>query len=174
MAGEYTTVFDLGQQAMPLLPLGLLALLAVFIAGLLFAAKRRIGRGLALTLCGSYLSYAAAVGFGYWSIWQQQAVARNPAAVVVEIGRIQEPQVRGEGSGLYLDVHQRFTVNDEAFDYAHRSIRVIDFLFPNVEPVPLPLVHKAHVRVTYRGEGADRQVLKFEIATADLAQSQAE
>lgn len=177
MTGDYTTILDLGEQAVPLLPLALVAVLALLVAGLLFAAKRLTGRlppSVALTLWGAFLFHAGVVGFGYWSLWRQQAAARDPAAVVVEIGRIAAPQIRGESGGVYLDLRQRFTVNGETFDYAHRRIRGVGFLFPNVETIPLPLIQQAHVRVTYRGKGEDRQVLKFEIATADLADAQAQ
>lgn len=177
MTGDYTTILDLGQQPIPLTPLGLLIFLALLVTGLLYAARRLAGRiapGLALTLWAAYLFHAGAVGLGYWSLWRQQAAARDPAAVVIEIGRIAAPQVHGENGGVYRDTHQRFTVNGETFDYTHRSVRGVGFLFPNVEPVPLPLIHAAHVRVTYRGKGEDRQVLKFEIATADLTDAQAQ
>ena len=39
---------------------------------------------------------------------------------------------------------------------------------PQIDLVALPLFKKAQVRVTYLGEGQDRRLLRFEIATSAL------
>ena len=47
-------------------------------------------------------------------------------------------------------------------------MRFGDFLVPQADLVALPLFQRAQVRVTYFGEGEDRRLLRFEIATSVL------
>jgi hypothetical protein len=54
------------------------------------------------------------------------------------------------------------------FVYNHRALRYLDFLVPQPDLVALPLFQRAQVRVTYFGEGEDRRLLRFEIATSVL------
>ena len=171
MNSEYTTVFDAGQQAIPLLPLLALALLPLLVLAVLYGARAMLGyapQGLKLTLWGLYAFHALAVAFGYGSLWQERVAARDAPDAIVETGRLLDSQGRGSISGIFVDATQRFTVNGVTLVYKHRDLLAIGFLFPNFEVVALPLIHKAHVRITYRGEGDDRQLLRFEIASAHL------
>lgn len=171
MSNDYTLVFDAGQQELPLLPLAALALLLLIVLVFLVVLRTMRGhvpQGMKQTIWGIYLFHLAAVVYGYGALWHQRDLARDPTGAVTEIGRIAEPQGRGHTSGLFLDAVQRFTVNDQPVVYRNRSLRALGFLYPHFDPVPLPLIHKAHVRVTYRGEGDERELVRFEIAAADL------
>jgi hypothetical protein len=168
---DYTLVFDAGQQDLPLLPLAALALLLLLVLLLLAATRTRRGyvpQGWKLTLWGVYMFHVVAVFYGYGALWHQRDLARDPTGAVTEIGRIAEPQGRGNTSGIFLDAVQRFSVNDQAVVYRNRSLRALGFLYPHFDPVPLPLINKAHVRVTYRGQGDERELVRFEIAATDL------
>ena len=59
-------------------------------------------------------------------------------------------------------------MNGVEFQYSHRSLRYFDFLVPQADLVPLPLFRSAQVRVTYLGDGENRQLLRFEIAPSAL------
>ncbi len=171
MKSEYTTVLDAGTPAFPAVPLIVVLAMPVLLLAFGYVAKSRSWRssGLArLMLWGVYLSYLPMVAFHYWSLLSDQSTVRNATLVSVEAGRLDWPTVRATENGLFLDVNQGFTVNGVEFQYRHHALRYFDFLLPSAKLVALPLQTNAQVRITYRGEGDDRELLRFEIATRDF------
>ncbi|HET6620174.1 MAG TPA: hypothetical protein VFG64_09550 [Dongiaceae bacterium] len=171
MKSEYTTVLDAGTAALPALPLILMLATPVLILACTHVAKARswhVSRPLKISLWACYIAYAPAVLFQYWSLWQDQNSAQNATSMSVEAGRLDAPAVYRAPDGLFVEISQDFAVNGVAFQYTHRTLRVLSFLLPQSELVALPLRDHAHVRVTYRGDGGDRRLLRFEIATSDL------
>jgi len=171
MKSEYTTVLDAGTSALPALPLILMLATPVLILACIQVAKARswhVSRPLKISLWAGYLAYAPAVLFQYWSLWHDQSAAQNATSIAVEAGRLDAPAVYQAPDGLFLETSQDFAVNGVPFQYTHRALRFLAFLLPQAELVALPLLDHAHVRVTYRSEGEQRQLLRFEIATRDL------
>jgi hypothetical protein len=171
MASEYTTVLDTGSGSLPALPLILMLAAPVLLLACLYVAKARnwrVSRPIKLALWAAYAGYAPVIMFQYWSLWDTQQMARNATAMSVEAGRLDWSSVRQAPEGIFVDTSQRFAVNGVEFQYSHRSLRYFDFLVPQADLVSLPLFQRAQVRVTYLGEGADRRLLRFEIATSAL------
>ena len=173
MESKYTTVLDAAVPQFP--PVPLIVVLAVPVLLLAFAhvAKARNWRSsrgpLKPFLWVAYLSYAPTVLYQYWTLWNSQTLAQNATQVSVEAGRIDGPVVDQTPDGLFVETNQRFAVNGVDFEYRHQSLRYLDFLLPQANLVTLPQVQHAQVRVTYRCEGEERQLLRVEIATRDLA-----
>ena len=171
MASEYTTVLDTGSGSLPALPLILMLAAPVLMLACLYVARARnwqVSHPIKLALWGAYASYVPVVVFQYWSVWDMQETARNATAMSVEAGRLDWSTVRQHPDGIFVDTDQRFAVNGVEFNYSHRALRVLDFIVPQADLVALPLFQRAQVRVTYLGEGEDRQLLRFEIATSVL------
>ncbi len=171
MASDYTTVLDTGSGSLPALPLILMLAAPVLMLACLYVAKARnwhVSRPIKLALWAAYAAYVPVVTFQYWSLWDTQQMARNATAMSVEAGRLDWSSVRQAPEGIFVDTSQRFAVNGVEFQYSHRSLRYFDFLVPQADLVSLPLFQRAQVRVTYLGEGEDRQLLRFEIATSAL------
>jgi hypothetical protein len=171
MASEYTTVLDTGSGSLPVLPLILMLAAPVLMLACLYVARARewhISHPIKLALWAAYASYVPVVTFQYWSLWDAQQTARNATAMSVEAGRLDWSAVRQAPDGIFVDTNQRFAVNGVEFLYAHRALRFADFLVPQANLVALPLFQRAQVRVTYFGEGEDRRLLRFEIATSVL------
>jgi hypothetical protein len=171
MASGYTTVLDTGSGSLPALPLILMLAAPVLMLACLYVAKARtwhVSRPIKLALWGAYAAYVPVVMFQYWSLWDTQQSARNATAMSIEAGQLDWSTVRQAPEGIFVDTDQRFAVNGVEFQYSHRTLRYLDFLVPQADLVTLPQVQHAQVRVTYRGEGEDRQLLRLEIATSDL------
>jgi hypothetical protein len=171
MASEYTTVLDTGSGSLPALPLILMLATPVLMMACLYVAKARnwhVSRPIKLALWGAYVAYVPVVTVQYWSLWDTLQTARNATAMSVEAGRLDWSTVRQAPEGIFVDTKQRFAVNGVEFLYAHRALRFADFLVPQADLVSLPLFQRAQVRVTYFGEGDDRRLLRFEIATSVL------
>jgi hypothetical protein len=171
MKSEYTTVLDAGTPAFPVVPLVVVLAMPVLLLAFGYVARQRSWRSaglVRLALWGVYLSYVPMVTLHYWSLLNDQSTARNATLVSVEAGRLDWPTVRATPDGLFLDVNQGFTVNGVEFQYRHHALRYLDFLLPGPKLVTLPLEAHVQVRITYRGDGGDRQLLRFEIATRDL------
>ena len=171
MKSEYTTVLDAGTSALPALPLILMLATPVLILACTHVARARnwhISRPLKISLWVGYIAYAPAVLFQYGGLWHAQNSAQNAASISIEAGRLDAPVVYQAPDGLFVETSQDFAVNGVAFQYTHRALRFLTFLLPQAELVALPLYDHAHVRITYRGDGDDRQLLRFEIATRDL------
>jgi len=148
--------------------------LAVPVLLLAFAhvAKARNWRSstgpLKLFLWVVYLSYAPIVLYQYWTLWSDQTAAHEATRISVEAGRLDRAIIDQTPDGLFVETSQRFKVNGVDFQYRHQSLRYLDFLLPQADLVPLPLTDHPQVRITYRGEGDERQLLRFEVATRDL------
>lgn len=171
MASEYTTVLDTGSGSLPTLPLILMLAAPILMLACLYVAKARewrVSRPIRLALWGAYAAYVPIVSFQYWSLWDTQQMARNATAMSIEAGRLDWSAVRQAPDGIFVDTNQRFAVNGVEFLYSHRALRFGDFLVPQADLVALPLFQRAQVRVTYLGEGEDRRLLRFEIATSVL------
>jgi len=171
MASEYTTVMDAGSGSLPALPLILMLAAPVLMLACLYVAKARnwhVSRPIKLALWAAYTAYVPVIMFQYWGLWDNQQMARNATAMSVEAGRLDWSSVRQAPEGIFVDTSQRFAVNGVEFRYSHRALRYFDFLVPQADLVSLPLFQRAQVRVTYLGEGEDRRLLRFEIATSVL------
>lgn len=171
MASDYTTVLDAGSGSLPALPLILMLAAPVLMLACLYVAKGRkwpVSRSIKLALWGAYAAYVPVVMFQYWTLWDTQQTARNATAMSVEAGRLDWSAVGQAPDGIFVDTSQRFAVNGVEFTYRHRSLRFLRFIVPQADLVALPLFKRAPVRVTYLGEGEDRRLLRFEIATSVL------
>ncbi len=170
MESNYTTVLDAGTPTLPVLPLLLMLAAPILMLACIHVAqarKWRISQPIKWALWGAYAFYAPIVISQYWSLWGGQISARNATAMSVEAGTLDWAAVRQEPAGLFIETKQRFAVNGVDFEYRHQSLRYLDFLLPQPDLVTLPLADHAQVRVTYRDEGAERELLRFEIATRD-------
>jgi hypothetical protein len=171
MKSEYMTVMDAGAPLFPAIPLIVVLAMPVLILAFAHVGRARDWHSsgpVKLLLWGIYLSYLPMVAFHYWTLWNEQSTARNATRMSVEAGPIDWPHVNQTPDGLFVDTNQGFTVNGVEFLYQHHRLRYFDFLLPSPQLVALPLRMHAHVRITYRGDGDDRQLLKFEIATRDM------
>jgi hypothetical protein len=171
MASEYTTVMDAGSGSLPALPLILMLAAPVLMLACLYVANARkwhVSSPIKGALWAAYAVYAPVVLFQYWSLWDAQQMARNATVVSVEAGRLDWSSVRQAPEGIFVKTDQQFAVNGVEFQYNHRSLRYLDFLLPQADLVALPLFQRAEVRIVYCGEGDDRRLLKFEIATSAL------
>jgi hypothetical protein len=169
MNSEYTTVLDAGAIQLPAGPLAIVLSLPVLLLAFAYAAKAgrwRLGtRPLQLVLWAAYLSYAPMTLFQYWNLWASRAEAREAVQMSVEAGPIAAAVTDEHRDGLFLETKQRFAVNGVDFEYRHLSLGFLDFLMPQSDLVALPLDRDAQVRVTYRHDGEQKQLLRFEIAT---------
>jgi hypothetical protein len=171
MASEYTTVMDAGSGSLPALPLVLMLAAPVLMLACLYVAKARkwpVSSPIKGALWAAYAVYVPVVMFQYWSLWDAQQMARNATAMSVEAGRLDWSTVGQAPDGLFVDTSQRFAVNGVEFTYRHRALPYLKYVVPQENLVSLPLFQRAQVRVTYFGEGADRRLLRFEIATGAL------
>ena len=171
MKSEYTTVLDAGTATLPALPLILMLATPVLILACTHVARARnwhISRPLKISLWVAYIAYAPVVLFQYWGLWRDQSSAQNATSMSVEAGRLDAPAVYRAPDGLFVEISQDFAVNGVPFQYTHRALRALGFLLPQAELITLPLRDHARVRVTYRGDGEQRQLLRLEIATGDL------
>lgn len=172
MKSEYTTVLDAGTPAFPPEPLIVVLAVPVLILAFAHVARARNWRSstgpLKLFLWVVYLSYAPMVLYQYWALWSSQTSARDANKVSVEAGRLDLRAADQTPDGLFVETNQRFAVNGVDFQFRHQRLKYLDFLLPQADLVVLPLFHHAHVRITYRGEGEERQLLRFEIATRDM------
>lgn len=170
MESNYTTVLDAGTPTLPVLPLLLMLAAPILMLACIHVAqarKWRISRPIKWALWGAYGFYAPIVIAQYGTLWGGQISARNATAMSVEAGRLDWAAVRQEPAGLFIETKQRFAVNGVDFEYRHQSLRYLDFLLPQPNLITLPLADHAQVRITYRDEGDERELLRFEIATSD-------
>ncbi|MEZ5833344.1 MAG: hypothetical protein R3D05_19390 [Dongiaceae bacterium] len=172
MESKYTTVLDAGAASLPPEPLIIVLAIPVLLLAFAHVANGRSWRSakgpLQLALWAAYLSYAPLVLYQYWDLWQNRTAARDATRFSIAAGPVDAAAVDQTPDGLFVETSQRFAVSGVNFDYRHQSLRYLDFLLPQADLVTLPLARHAEVRVTYRGEGAERQLLKFEIATRFL------
>jgi hypothetical protein len=171
MKSEYTTVLDAGAIQLPAGPLVIVLSVPVLLLAFAYAAKARRWRSgsrrFHFILWAAYLSYAPMTLLQYWSLWTSRAEAREAVQMSVEAGPIDAAVTDKQGDALFLETKQRFAVNGVDFEYRHLSLRYLDFLLPQSDLVALPLDRDAQVRVTYRHDGGQKQLLRFEIATSD-------
>jgi hypothetical protein len=173
MQSEYTTVLDAGAAQLSPGPLVMVLAIPVLLLAFAHVAKAhkwRSSRGpLQLVLWLLYLSYAPMVLFQYWTTWHNRTEAREATRMSIEAGPVDAASIDQWPDGLFLETSQRFAVNGVAFEYHHQSLRYLDFLLPQTDLVMLPLVDDARVRITYRQEDGQKQLLRLEIATSDLS-----
>jgi hypothetical protein len=114
--------------------------------------------------------YAFFVVAGYWQTWQGADDALLDARVVE--GKLADGERFQKKTGRRTwTSYQRFTVNGVEFEERDASRSIVDSLLPWVSVPTLPLIDDARVRIIYRDDGRDRDLLKFEIARADLDRS---
>jgi hypothetical protein len=173
MESKYTTVLDAGAAQLPPVPLAVVLAVPVLLLAFAYVAKARRWRSstgpLQLFLWVVYLSYAPMVLYQYWTLWHSRTEAQDATRISVAAGPVKATAIEQRPDGLFVETKQRFAVNGVDFEYRHQSLRYLDFLLPQADLVTLPLERPAQVRITYRGDGAERQLLRFEIATSDLA-----
>jgi hypothetical protein len=171
MTSEYKTVLDAGTASIPPEPLIVVLAIPVLLLAFAHVARARAWRSsrgrLQIGLWLVYLSYAPMVLYQYWTLWYSRTAAREATRMSIEAGPVATAATDLEPDGLFLETKQRFAVNGVDFEYRHLSLGYLDFLLPQAELVALPLEKHAQVRVTYRDDGAQRQLLRLEIATSD-------
>ena len=171
MTSEYRTVLDAGTTSIPAEPLIVVLAIPVLLLAFAHVAKARAWRSsrgkLQITLWLIYLSYAPMVLYQYWTLWYSRTTARDATRMSIEAGPVDTAATDRKRDGLFLETKQRFAVNGVDFEYRHLSLRYLDFLLPQADLISLPLREHAQVRVTYRDNGTQRQLLRFEIATSD-------
>ena len=167
MKPSYTTVLDAGDVQLPPVPLAAVLAIPVLLVAFAYVAKMRrwrwFRRPAQLTLWALYLSYAPMVLFQYWSLWHGRTEARDAMQMSVEAGRVQDAAIDRNPNGLFVETTQRFAVNGVDFEYRHEELRYLDFLLPQTDLINLPLAEDAEVRVTYRRDHEQLQLLRFEI-----------
>lgn len=166
MNGDYQIVYDAGQRVFELQPVFAVLVGPIIVVAIIAFGKWRRGHmpgRLKLYLWGTYLLYTALVIYGYWSMWQDQSTALDPRGIQVVEGRLTDGWVRQKSRSQTTDIYQHFTVGGVEFLHKNRRRKIFDSLFPRPKIPPLPLHEGTQVRVTYRGEGPDRKLLKFEI-----------
>lgn len=168
MKPDYTTVLDAGAAQLPPGPLIIVLAIPVLLLAFAHVARSRQWRSsggpLQVALWVVYLSYAPMVVYQYWTLWHSKAAARDAMQMSIEAGPVDAAAIDRRPDGLFVEINQRFAVNGIDFEYRHQSLRYLDFLLPQTELVTLPLEQHAQVRITYRGEGGQKQLLRFEIA----------
>ena len=168
MTSQYKTVLDAGNASIPLGPLVVVLAIPVLLLAFAHVARARAWRSSRGKLQGAlwllYLSYAPMVLYQYWTLWHGRAEARAATRMSIEAGPLDTAATDREPEGLFLETKQRFAVNGVDFEYRHVSLRYLDFLLPQADLVTLPLAEDAQVRVTYRDDGTDKQLLRFEVA----------
>ena len=171
MTSEYMTVLDAAAPHYPAVPLIVVLAFPVLVLAFAHVAKARrwqtATRPLKLFLWLVYLTYAPTVLYQYWALWSGQSAARGATQVSVTAGPVDKAAVAEIPEGLFVATNQNFAVNGVDFQYRHETLRYLDFLLPHPELVSLPLFDRALVRVIYRGDGPDRQLLRFEVATPE-------
>lgn len=169
MESDYTTVLDAGAAELPPGPLIIVLAIPVLLLAFAHVAKARRWRSsggpFQLVLWALYLSYAPMVLYQYWTLWHSRTAARDAMRMSIEAGRVDTAVIDQKPDGLFVETNQRFAVNGVAFEYRHLSLRYLDFLLPQADLVSLPLEQHAQVRITYRHDGQQKQLLRFEIAT---------
>ena len=173
MESEYTTVLDAGTTRLPPEPLVIVLAVPVLLLAFAYAArtgKWRSAKGpFQLLLWVTYLSYAPTVLYEYWTMWQSRTTAQEATRFSVAAGPVVAGSVDQTPDGLFVETNQRFAVNGVNFEYRHQSLRYLDFLLPRADLVTLPLERHAQVRVVYRDQGDERQLLRFEVATSSAS-----
>jgi hypothetical protein len=168
MKPSYTTVLDAGDVQLPSVPLAAVLAIPVLLVAFAHVAKahkwRWFRRPAQLTLWALYLSYAPMVLYQYWGLWHGRSVARDALQMSIEAGHVQEATIDRKPNGLFVETTQRFEVNGVDFEYRHQELRYLDFLMPQAALINLPLAENAEVRVTYRRDDEQMQLLRFEIA----------
>lgn len=162
---DYTTVLNTGATELPLLPLILVLTLPIVIFAVTWMTRAQAMQGaVRIGLWSVYALYASMTAYQYWTQWNDRAAARQPDGTFVVAGVLDAPTVRQTQDGIFIDIHQRFAVKDVEIDYRRHMLRFAGFLLPQPELVALPLKYHAHVRITYREDGQERQLVKFEMA----------
>jgi hypothetical protein len=168
MKPSYTTVLDAGDVQLPSVPLAAVLAVPVLLVAVAYVAKARkwrlFGRPAQLAVWVLYLSYAPMVLYQYWGLWHGRSVARDAMQMSIEAGHLQDATIDRKPNGLFLQTTQRFEVNGVDFEYRHQELRYLDFLMPQAALINLPLAENAEVRVTYRRDDEQLQLLRFEIA----------
>ncbi len=169
---DYQTVYDASVRVFQTEPAVVILLGPIFIFVCLYLGKLRRGhvpRSAKLYMWGAYLFYSVVAAGSYYQMWQDQSAAQDSANMTVVEGRLANAWVRRKEHSKSTDIYQHFTVRGIEFLQHNRQRNFLDFLIPRAKTPALPLIEGAQVRITYRGEGQDRTILKFEIAAADLA-----
>jgi len=172
MSGEFQIIYDASAPGFKFAPLLVVCALAVvFTACFRFveAVVGEVSRKIKVITWGGLMLYALLVSAGYWAAWQQRNDALNATDARIVDGNLTDGWRRTTLHRRSTTTYQHFTVNGVEFVERDLAKSLEDFLFPLVNLPPLPLIENAHVRVTYRGDGEHRTILKFEIAAADLA-----
>src|SRR5882724_9313797 len=89
MKSEYTTVLDAGTPMFPAVPLIVVLAMPVLILAFVHVARARdwrSSRPVKLVLWALYASYLPMVGLHYWTLWNEQSIARNATQMSVEAG----------------------------------------------------------------------------------------
>jgi hypothetical protein len=173
MNGEYQVVYDAAAPAFKVMPALVALLIPIVFVGCFYFVESAVGnvsRRLKWSVWTGYAVYALLVVVGYWQIWRGADQALLDARVVE--GKLADGETFQKKTGrTSWTSYQRFRVDGVAFEERDASRSIVDSLLPWVSVPSLPLIEGAHVRITYRENGHGRDLLKFEIAAADLDRS---
>ena len=169
---EYQVIYDVRVQAYQLGPLLVVLGFPIFILFCLAIARWRrrfVPTRTKVFMWGAYLFYAALVGHSYWDLVARQSAASDLAKFETVEGRLRDGWAKTKSDSKTMTLYQHFTVQGVEFLQENRRRRFTDFMIPRRHIPVFPLIEGARVRITYRGEGANREILRFEIAERDLA-----
>jgi hypothetical protein len=171
----YEIVFDAGARVFELRPILMLIGMPVFIVLVLVIGKWQRGSvpgGAKTAMWGAYALYLGVVSLSYFGIWREQSEAADRTDARVVEGRVADSWMRTKARHKITDIYQHFTVKGIEFLQTDRERNFMDFLFPHRLFIRLPIDEGARVRITYRGRGSERTILRFEIAAEDMPEGQ--
>jgi hypothetical protein len=171
MSDEYQLIYDARLQAYQFSPILIVLFSPIFIFVCLTIGKWRMGSvpmRTKLFMWGAYAFYAVVVCHAYWDLIQHQAEISKLANVEVVEGPLTDGWAKTKSQSKTLTLYQHFQVRGVEFLHENRRRGFTDFMMPRREIPIFPLVDGAHVRITYHGEGTEREIIRFEIAANDL------
>lgn len=171
MSGEYQLIYDARVQAYQLAPILVVLAGPIFVALCLAVGKWRRGfipMRTKLFMWGAYAFYAVVVCGNYWDLFEHQSEISKLANVEVVEGRLTDGWAKTKSHSKTVSIYQHFKVRGIEFLHENRRRGFTDFMMPRREIPIFPLIDGAQVRITYHGEGPEREIIRFEIAASDL------
>jgi hypothetical protein len=167
----YQLIYDARVQAYQFSPILIVLFSPILILVCLTIGKWRMGSvpmRTKLFMWGAYVFYAAVVCHAYWDLIQHQSEISKLANVEVVEGRLTDGWAKTKSQSKTITLYQHFKVRGVEFLHENRHRGFADFMMPQWKAPSFPLIDGAHVRITYHGEGAEREIIRFEIAASDL------
>lgn len=171
MNDGYQLIYDARVQAYQLTPIVIVLISPFFVGACLALGKWRRGfvpLRTKLFMWGACAFYATTVVYTYWDLIQSQRAISNLTQVEVVEGHLKDGWAKTKSSSRTTALYQHFTVGGIEFLHENRRRGFTDFMMPRRKIPNFPLIEGARVRITYHGEGAEREIIRFEIAASDL------